>query len=121
MATEPAWNKHDVLARFEDGWTVECVRDRDDLMQESRLMRNCAGIIPASESLLSLRDPQGRPHLDVKLVAPGIVAEIAGKANGPIKPAYAERLRRSSPHLAALSITWTTCNSRTASRIASRR
>lgn len=41
----PAWRERNVVYRFEDGWTIERVTHRDDLFQESRLMRNCAGIV----------------------------------------------------------------------------
>jgi hypothetical protein len=91
----PVWEERNVVHRFEDGWTLERVRTREDLFQESRLMRNCAGTtMPLTEPLLSLRDPKGRPHLDVKFKRSGRVLEIGGKAQGPIKPAYAARLRR---------------------------
>jgi hypothetical protein len=91
----PVWEERNVVYRFEDGWTLERVRTREDLFQESRLMRNCAGsTMPLTEPLLSLRDPKGRPHLNVKLQPSGRVVEIGGKASGPIKPAYAARLRK---------------------------
>jgi hypothetical protein len=91
----PVWEERNVVYRFEDGWTLERVTTREDLFQESRLMRNCAGTtMPLTEPLLSLRDPRGRPHLDVKFQRSGRVLEIGGKAQGPIKPAYAARLRR---------------------------
>jgi hypothetical protein len=91
----PVWRERNVVYRFEDGWTLERIMHYDDLMQESRLMHNCAGITQAYiEPVLSLRDPIGRPHLDIKFNLRGEVVEIGAKAEGPVKAAYAARLRR---------------------------
>jgi hypothetical protein len=99
----PIWEERNVVYRFEDGWTLERVTTREDLFQESRLMRNCAGTtMPLTEPLLSLPDPQGRPHLDVKLQRSGRVLAIGGKAQGPdqarIRSTATESFR-GTPHL----------------------
>jgi hypothetical protein len=101
------WERRDVVYQYANGWTLEQVVTPADQRREGELMGNCAGeylqcwararraVVARGEYLppvpervmLSLRDPRGRPHVDV-IVLDGEVLNIEGRACTEVKFQY---------------------------------
>jgi len=84
------WERRDVVYQYANGWTLEQVVTLADQKREGELMGNCAGeYLPwcPEHVMLSLRDPRGRPHVDV-IVYGGEGIEIEGRACTEVKFRY---------------------------------
>lgn len=86
-----------VTYRFPDGWTIQTLGE-EQLEVEGELMQHCVGDYCASVAsgetwILSLRDPEGMPHVTIEIDEPsGSFVQIMGKQNQRPKPAYAKRV-----------------------------
>ena len=76
-----------VVYRFENGWTVELVNGPAELRREGELMRNCLSPYHWSDwfEVLSIRDPKGRPQINLAVVDGLLVHGPKGKARRPLR------------------------------------
>ena len=89
---------------WKDGWRLVRLVDKKAFQREGRLMKHCVGDElqqyftksgAGSIRILSLRDPNNQPHATLEYqVKKKRVAQIKGKANGPIQQAYVARLKQ---------------------------
>ena len=93
-----------IVRGWNDGWKLVRLLDAQAFQREGQLMKHCVGdelrgYYTASQSgqihILSLRDPQNQPHATVEVhLDSRRVAQIKGKANGPIKQQYTKYLQQ---------------------------
>lgn len=86
-----------VLYRYPNGWTM-----RDLLPEECRgegdAMGHCVGgyseeVRRGDKKILSLRDPQNRPHATLEVLPNGSIVQIQGKQNAHPKGEYRKMIR----------------------------
>jgi hypothetical protein len=78
------WQQREVLSRLSGGWTMEQVSE-DDRILEAKMMRNRVGphSEPYGHDLLSLRDPDGFPQVNVLSVDSWVV-QVLGRGNSRV-------------------------------------
>jgi len=98
--TDPA----NVVFRWPDDWTLQHVVTHHDFVEEGNRMGHCVStywdtdqdVDPAS-TIYSLRDPMNLPHATIEAMrlphGEWVVQQVQGRASGPLKAAYAIRLR----------------------------
>jgi hypothetical protein len=88
----------EVVYEFDDGWTVQRLREPDQLKVEGEVMQHCVGTyceaVETGHSIIySLRDPQGKPHatMETRDKFPHFV-QVQGKQNQTPIEAYQKRV-----------------------------
>jgi len=93
----------DVVYEFDDGWTVQELRTREQIEDEGGVMQNCLDqcdtyhwdekVEQGESRIFSLRDPKGEPHVSMELnVATSAFDQVFGKQNNPPIPEYQARV-----------------------------
>lgn len=82
---EKPWKRRDPVFTCSNGWTLEWL-DPDDQALEGFLMGHCLGTKDshtcAFDDYLSLRDPDGNPHVTVTLIKGTLIpTELYGRCN----------------------------------------
>jgi hypothetical protein len=72
----------------DNGWTVDVVTGPEELRREGELMRNCLSRYHSVDwfEVLSLRDPRGRPRVNIGVVDGMLVHGPEAKARRPLSP-----------------------------------
>ena len=86
-----------VVYQFDDGWAMKSVFSENNLMAERNKMNHCIHAyydrVERGETvIISLRDPQNKPHANIELRSDGSINQIKAKNNGTVKPPYSEHV-----------------------------
>lgn len=88
----------EVVFSWDDGWTVQKLTQKDQLVDEGEQMQHCVGsycsnVASGDTVVYSLRDAEGKPHatMEVKRGATRF-EQVQGKQNQDPKPEYMERV-----------------------------
>ena len=86
-----------------EGWTIQKVIGRNDLIAEGNKMDHCVGsfcegVERQNSSIYSLRDPKNNPHVTIEIggekgYTPGSIKQIQGKSNSDPKDEYKEMIK----------------------------
>ncbi len=80
------------LVSFPDGFRIALLETPESLAQEGARMNHCvasyADYLGKGIDILSLRDPQDRPHVTMEVEEGKWLDQVKGKANGPVADSY---------------------------------
>lgn len=86
-----------------NGWTIQRVTTKNDLLTEGNKMDHCVGsfcenVFDRRSVIFSLRDPQNEPHVTIEVDGEqgydmGYIEQIKGKSNSEPKPIYKEMIK----------------------------
>lgn len=87
-----------ITYQFADGWKLVAVMSENDLDVEGNLMKHCVGsyadrVAEGESRILSLRDPQNKPHVTAEFDKNWMLQQVQGIANSEPKDEYRRRLK----------------------------
>lgn len=76
-----------------NGWTIQKIISKNDLLTEGNKMNNCVGdycddVERGSTNIYSLRDPANNPHVTIEIDANGDLIQIQGNSNNEPNDKY---------------------------------
>jgi len=80
-----------VVYKFDDGWYIVELDNKNDLMAEGNKMNHCVGsywdkVQVGDSKIFSLRDPNGKPHVTIELDKDNNIYQISGNSNSEPSP-----------------------------------
>jgi len=86
-----------VVYKFDDGWYVVELDNKNDLMVEGNKMNHCVGsywdeVQSGNSKIFSLRDPNGKPHVTIELDKGNKIRQISGNSNSEPSPELQQKI-----------------------------